>query len=179
MPSESEMRKHRCCFTGHRAEKLAQTPEEAQQWLEEQITAAVSDGYVTFITGMAMGVDIWAAEIVLRLRAEDPRLHLIAAVPWPGFPARWNVEWKQRYNSLLRGADLVRYISKTYDASVFSARNKWMVNHSARVIAFYNGAEGGTRDMLAYAEAQGVETVVGGEAATDARRKTRRKRAAP
>lgn len=64
---------------------------------------------------------------------------------------------------MLQGADLVRYISKKYDASVFSERNKWMVDHSARVIAFYNGAEGGTKDMLVYAKTQGIEIVTGGE----------------
>ena len=107
MPSEQEMRLHRCCFTGHRQEKLSSSPEEVKQWLSDQIINAIDDGYVTFITGMAMGVDIWAGEIVTRLRESDPRLHLIAAVPWPGFSARWNSEWKNRYESLLKKADLV------------------------------------------------------------------------
>ena len=101
MPNEQEMRKHRCCFTGHRPEKLSQNDDEVRQWLTERIASAVSDGFVTFITGMAMGVDIWAGEIVLRLREEDSSLHLIAAVPWPGFSARWNAEWKERYDRLL------------------------------------------------------------------------------
>lgn len=167
MPNEQEMRKHRCCFTGHRPEKLSQNDDEVRQWLTERIASAVSDGFVTFITGMAMGVDIWAGEIVLRLREEDSSLHLIAAVPWPGFSARWNAEWKERYDRLLQNADLVRYISRRYDASVFSMRNTWMVDHSARVIAFYNGAEGSTKELLDYANAQGVETIVGGETACE------------
>ena len=56
MPSEQEMRLHRCCFSGHRPEKLARSETEVQEWLTEQITNAVEDGYLTFITGMAMGV---------------------------------------------------------------------------------------------------------------------------
>ena len=163
MPTEQEMRKHRCCFTGQRPEKLTQSPEEVQQWLTEQISTAINDGFVTFITGMAMGVDIWAGEIVLRFRERDPRIHLIAAVPWPGFSSRWNDTWRKRYERLLKSADLVRYISQQYDSSVFMKRNTWMVNHSARVIAFYNGASGGTRNTIEYAEKQGVEVVVGGE----------------
>ena len=161
MPSEQEMRLHRCCFTGHRQEKLSSSPEEVKQWLSDQIMNAIDDGYVTFITGMAMGVDIWAGEIVTRLRESDPRLHLIAAVPWPGFSARWNAEWKNRYESLLKKADLIKYISKKYDPSIFTKRNLWMVDHCSRVIAYYNGEDGGTKDMILYAQEKGIETVVG------------------
>ena len=56
------MRQHRCCFSGHRKEKLSKSPEEIQLWLEKQIAQAVADGFITFITGMAMGVDIWAGK---------------------------------------------------------------------------------------------------------------------
>ena len=163
MPSEQEMRLHRCCFTGHRQEKLSSSPEDVQRWLTEQILNAIDDGYVTFITGMAMGVDIWAGEIVVQFRETNPRLHLIAAVPWPGFSARWNTEWKGRYENLIKKADLVKYISKRYDPSIFGTRNIWMVDHSSRVIAYYNGEDGGTKDMLLYALEKGVETVVGTE----------------
>ena len=164
MPSEQEMRLHRCCFTGHRPEKLAQSDQEAHYWLKNQILNAIEDGYVTFIIGMAMGVDIWAGEIVADLRKTDPRLHLIAAVPWRGFSVRWNEEWKSRYDELIKQADLVKYISKKYDSSVFEKRNIWMVNHSSRVIAFYNGADGHTKDMINYATEKGLEIIVGGVA---------------
>ena len=45
--------------------------------LEEKIREAIDDGFVTFISGMAWGVDIWAAEIVLRLKAEGHRFTLL------------------------------------------------------------------------------------------------------
>ena len=62
MASEQEKRLHRCCFTGHRPEKLEQSEDEIREWLTEQIENAIDDGYLTFISGMAMGVDIWAGE---------------------------------------------------------------------------------------------------------------------
>ena len=67
MANESELRLHRCCFTGHRPEKLDESPEEVKSWLETQIDKAISDGYTTFISGCAMGVDIWAGQISPRL----------------------------------------------------------------------------------------------------------------
>ena len=163
MASEQEKRLHRCCFTGHRPEKLEQADDEIREWLTAQIENAIDDGYLTFITGMAMGVDIWAGEIVVRLREQDPRLHLIAAVPWQGFSARWNPEWKKQYEQLLKRADLVRYISHSYNQEVFARRNQWMIAHSSRVIGFYNGSDGSTKDMIESAKEAGLEVVIGGE----------------
>ena len=55
----------RCCFTGHRPNKLVYSEDEIKSLLEKAIEKAISYGYVTFITGMAQGTDIWAAEIVI------------------------------------------------------------------------------------------------------------------
>ena len=65
MAAEEEKRKHRCCFTGHRPEKLNASECDVKRWLEEQIDQAIADEFVTFISGCAMGVDIWAGQIVL------------------------------------------------------------------------------------------------------------------
>lgn len=58
MPSESELRIHRCCFTGHRPEKLHDPESVIIAGLEREIRAAIEDGFQTFISGMARGVDI-------------------------------------------------------------------------------------------------------------------------
>ena len=141
---ESDLRLYRCCFTGHRPEKLNESPEEVKTWLETQIDKAISDGYTTFISGCAMGVDIWAGQIVIRKKETHPGLHLIAATPWPGFSRRWNEAWQQQYNDLLEKADLVVNVDTHYHSAVFQQRNEWLVDHSHRVIAYFNGAPGGT-----------------------------------
>ena len=89
MATEYELRQHRACFTGHRPHKLHQPESVVIAALEEKIREAIDDGFVTFISGMAWGVDIWAAEIVLRLKAEGHPIHLIAAVPYEGFERGW------------------------------------------------------------------------------------------
>lgn len=55
MSTESELRKHRCCFTGHRPEKLGRSEAEITALLENAIRAAIDDGFVTFLSGMARG----------------------------------------------------------------------------------------------------------------------------
>ena len=77
MATESELRQHRACFTGHRPHKLHQPESVVIAALEEKIREAIDDGFVTFISGMAWGVDIWAAEIVLSLKAEGHRFTLL------------------------------------------------------------------------------------------------------
>lgn len=157
MANEAELRLHRCCFTGHRPEKLNRSEVEIKKDLEGAILQAIDDGFVTFITGMARGVDIWAGEIILQLRKNNPNLHLIAASPYDGFESRWSADWQRRYKDILEQADLVGFICKGYSKSCFQIRNEWIVNKSARVIAVYNGEPGGTRNTIEYAERNKVE----------------------
>ena len=157
--TEQNRRKHRCCFTGHRPEKLTRAEKEITALLETAIRAAINDGFVTFISGMARGVDIWAAEIVLRLREQGNPIHLICASPYDGFEDSWPADWQRRYHCVLRDADLVRFVCPGYSWECFQRRNEWMVDHSARVIAVYNGETGGTGNTIRYAQRQQVQVV--------------------
>lgn len=156
MAKENELRRQRCCFTGHRPEKLTRSEAEIKKDLEEAILQAVNDGFVTFIIGIARGVDIWAGEIVLQLRQTNPSIHLIAASPYQGFESRWAADWQRRYNAILEQADLVRFVCKGYSKACFQIRNEWMVDRAARVIAVYNGEPGGTRNTIEYAKKNNV-----------------------
>ena len=160
MPNEQDLRKHRCCFTGHRPEKLHKPEEQIKKDLEAAILQAVDDGFVTFISGMARGVDIWAAEIVLRLRESNPAIHLVAASLYRGFEIRWSADWQSRYNAILQQANLVRFVCPSYSPDCFQRRNEWMVDRSARVIAVYNGEPGGTRNTIEYANNQQIKVIL-------------------
>lgn len=154
--SDKEKRMHRCCFTGHRPEKLQATETEVVAMLRDAIKQAIDDGFRTFITGMARGVDIWAAEVVLAFRETYPDVHLICALPHPDFEKRWSRAWQERYTTILQRADLVKIIWPEFSMASYQIRNEWMVDHSARVIAVYNDEPGGTRNTIQYAEIQGV-----------------------
>ena len=157
--TERELRQHRCCFTGHRPEKLKIAEDEVIKSLKKEIRTAIADGFQTFISGMARGVDLWAAEIVLALRDEGKTIRLICASPYQGFESRWNREWQERYRRVMERADLVRFICPGYSRDCFQRRNEWMVDHSARVIAVYNGGPGGTRNTVEYARRNRVSIV--------------------
>lgn len=156
MSTETELRKHRCCFTGHRPEKLSRTEQAIKSDLKKEIKLAIKDGYTVYLTGMARGTDLWAAEIVLALRKRNKDLKLICAVPYEGFEQRWSEHWQNLYRRILTEADLVRFIGQGHHPSLYQIRNEWMVDHSSRVIAVYNGQSGGTRNTINYATAQSI-----------------------
>lgn len=141
MPTEQEKRQHRCCFTGHRPEKLAIAKEALLQRLEAEIARALTDGMYVFISGMARGVDIWAAQLVLKQRKQNPEIKLICACPFPDFEKSWSIPWQYTYTTVLGAADLVRFISPAYSRFCFQIRNRWRVDHSRRIIAAYNGGK--------------------------------------
>lgn len=158
--TEAEKRLHRVCFTGHRPEKLSEAESVVRTKLKDAIRSSVEDGCFVFISGMARGVDIWAAEIVLKEREHNPAIKLICASPYKGFERSWSSDWQKRYNDIMNAADLVRFICPGYSRACFQIRNEWMVDHSARVIAVYNGEKGGTRNTIEYAKKHGVYTIL-------------------
>ena len=121
-----------CCFSGHRPEKIFESEQKIKTALLCEIKKSIGEGYTTFISGMANGFDLWAANAVIELRKKGAPVALICALPFPGF---------NRINSS------------------FSERNKWMVDRSAKLISYYNGEAGGTRSTVLYAEKSGVRVV--------------------
>lgn len=158
--SEEQKRRYRCCFTGHRPEKLNCNEAAIKVKLSHAIDKAIQDGFVTFISGMARGVDIWAAELLLERRAATPSLHLICALPYSGFEQRWSPQWQTRYQAILQHADLIKTICPLYSMAAFQQRNEWMVDHSSRLIAIYNGSPGGTRNTIEYAKRKKLEIAI-------------------
>ena len=158
--TEQEKRLHRCCFAGHRPEGILLSEATAKDWLRYQIQQAIAANYTTFITGMGMGVDIWAAQIVIELRAANPSIHLIAVEPYPSFAAKWSEEWRSAYQEVITKADLVKRISQRYTSDAINNRLYWIVDHSSRLIAIYNGTKGYTGSFVDYAQTQGLETTL-------------------
>lgn len=153
---ENEKIKHRCCFTGHRPDKIELGEKEIKPLLEKAIDEAISEGFVTFITGMAMGTDIWAAEIVLDRKKKNKNLHLICALPHPGFENRRNFTEKIRFSKIIKKADLVKEINDHYFTGCYQVRNEWMVDRSNLVIAVFNGQKSGTKNTVDYAIKKGI-----------------------
>lgn len=154
--TEKEKRSNRCCFTGHRPEKLNVPEVIVKEQLEQAIDMAISSGKNVFICGMARGVDLWAGEAVLKRKNVDPSIRLICATPFVGFEKGWAEHWQTLYYEVANHADYKTAICNSYSPNCFQKRNVWMVDHSGLVIAAYNGESGGTRNTIRYANKCGI-----------------------
>ena len=155
-----------CCFTGHRPDKLPWGEREEDPRclrLKERLVQAVEDAYISgcrhFICGMARGCDLYFAEAVLSLREARGDVSLEAAVPCPSQANSWPRADQVRRRRILAACDLETLVQDHYSPGCMSRRNRYMVDHSAMVIAVYDGAPGGTRQTLEYAIRQSVPFV--------------------
>lgn len=155
-----EKKKYRCCFTGHRPEKLLRAESDIKTDLEIEIHKAIADGFDVFVSGMSRGVDIWAAEIVLKIRDKGMPIRLLCASPYPGFERGWSSIWQNQYIETMRAADYAGFTSPAYSKRSYQIRNEWMVNHSSRVIAVFNGQPSGTKNTIDYANRKGIPVVM-------------------
>lgn len=152
-----------CCFTGHRPEKLPWRDHEAdprcaalKRKLADVLETAYDEGMRHFICGMARGCDFYFAEAVLTLRAQYEDVTLEAAVPCPTQARGWPESDRVRWESLLAQCDQRTMIQEQYTQGCMLRRNRYMVDHSALLIAVYDGTSGGTRYTLEYALRQKV-----------------------
>ncbi len=149
-----------CCCTGHRPKGFPfeygvdlKKHNLYLQMLKQKIELAITEyGITNFISGMALGVDMDFAELVLKLRNIYP-VTLECAIPCPDQILKWNAGDKLRYKRILKSADTVTLISKRYSPESMLKRNRYMVDKSELIIAVFNGIQkGGTWYTVNYAK---------------------------
>lgn len=158
-----------CAFTGHRPKSFSFRYNESdprcvllKKDLKNEILNAISNGINTFYSGGALGVDTWAAEIILELKKEYD-IKLIMALPGKSQPSRWPEKSKERYNSILNAADEIIYMydgAGEFPMKFLNIRNDYMVEHADLLIAIYNGSKSGTGNAVSYARKLNKKTVI-------------------
>lgn len=152
-----------CCFSGHRIEKLSCDIGWLEKALTHEIEQAISDGFDTFYHGGCTGVDLIAAEQVLLRRfvvkKDNPEhIKIIAVLPYEGQADRWSEHWRERYFNVLSKCNEVIPLHTAYTRGCYQERNRYMVDHSQRLISVYDGkALGGTKQTITYAQGKGLE----------------------
>lgn len=103
-----------CCFTGHRPKSLPWGYNEKsknfklfKKKLIDEINKAVDLGYTNFISGMALGIDMIAAEIILKLKKKSPNIKLECAIPCINQYKSWPDGSIKRYNKIIKKADKI------------------------------------------------------------------------
>ena len=153
----------RCAFTGYRPAKMPFGYDEndprcvefkARLW--DTIEALIGEGYAHFISGGALGMDMFAAEAVLELNEKYPWIILEMVSPFDAQADRWNDEYRMRHDRLFAAADIVTATGHEYTKACMFRRNRYMVENADLLLAAYDGQQGGTAMTVEYAREVGV-----------------------
>jgi uncharacterized phage-like protein YoqJ len=145
-------------FTGHRPDKLGgyKLPNPTYIKVCQQIESTLKELQPhTVISGMALGVDQWAAFIAHKLK-----IPFIAAVPFKNQECKWPIDSQIAYAKLIKVATTVAIISPgEYSAAKMQTRNEWMVDNCDKLIAVWDGSAGGTGNCVNYAKGKNREII--------------------
>ena len=145
------------CFTGHRSKSLKWGNNEQdsrcielKHKLLHEIKRLYTEGYRCFISGMAEGVDIYAAEAVLQLQGELSEIGLLCVFPH-------GIYNTSRLRSIAYAADGVVSLNKEYVTGCMAERNRYLVNHSNHIVCVFSGdVKSGTYSTMCMAQKSGI-----------------------
>ncbi len=129
--------------------------------LADQISVLTENGVTHFLSGMALGTDVWCAQIVLAMRKKNPAIKLHCILPCTAQADRWPASSREIYRYILSQADSIVYVSREYHKDCMLLRNRFMVEYSSTLLAVYNGErQSGTGATVSYARSLGREITV-------------------
>lgn len=140
-------------FTGHRELYKGFNKQSLYKKIEEYIL----DGKDTFLIGMAVGFDTVCFQTVEKLKERYEELKIIACVPCENQQKNFSFSQKFEYERMLKKADQVIYVSKTYTPYCMQKRNMFMVDNCSVLLAYLKRDTGGTANTVRYAKTKGVE----------------------
>lgn len=125
--------------------------------IKKQIIELYDKGVTCFYVGGSLGVDMWAGEIVLRLK-EQPgyeRIELVVVVPYKGHDLNWDERSRKRLEFLMKYS--MRTITAGTDKNneSYIKRNYYIVDNTDYVLAIcdeHTIISKETKKMILYAK---------------------------
>lgn len=148
-----------CCFNGHGPQDLPWGADEddvrcvrLKKLMRDRIELLIGDfGIRHFISGMAQGAVIYAAEIVLQIKNTYP-VTLECVLPFKEQWEHWEKGQRERYLSIIKQADHQTFMQERHTHLCFQSRDCHMVDRSGTVMAVWNGGpSSGTAITVRYA----------------------------
>jgi uncharacterized phage-like protein YoqJ len=154
----NDNKKKTLAFSGHRMNRIRIGKEELSALIQAAIIHFYLQGYRIFLSGIAEGLDMLAAEEVLKAKEYYPDIKLHCIIPFKGQANRMSQQDKLRYNTILSAADNETCLSEKYYEGCFLRRNDYLVENSSQVVAYYdNVPQGGTHYTVRNAHKRGIE----------------------
>ncbi len=136
-----------CAITGHRPTRFKFGYKEnmtgckrLKKRLRDQFILLYGQGVRRFFVGGALGVDMWAGEILLRIK-EMPGysdLKLYIALPGEKQDQLWDKRSRERLAFLIRHSEECVIVGNGLTAEDYRRRNQYMVDHADVLVAVYD-----------------------------------------
>ena len=88
-----------------------------------------------------------------------PDLRLVAVIPFDGQERRFSPADRERFGRVLAAADRSIVLAPAYHAGCYAVRNNYLVDHASVLVAWYDGAPGGTHYTVRRALSRGLEFI--------------------
>jgi uncharacterized phage-like protein YoqJ len=163
-----------CGITGHRPIRFKFKYQEnftlckkIKKRLSEQFELLYQKGVHRFYVGGALGTDMWAGEILLRLkeRPEYSDIELIIALPFDGHDKNWDDRSKTRLAFLIRhSSEIVTVGNNSGNVQEnYKKRNYFIVDHADVLVAVYDNDRNmrcGTGQTVRYAMRKQIPVIL-------------------
>lgn len=118
--------------------------------IEKEIQCLLEEGLEWVLISGQLGVECWAADVVLNKRQEYPGLRLAVLTPFLEQEKNWNEANKKIYYEILENADFVDSISKQPYTGPwqFQNRNQLFLHKSDALILVYDEEKEGSPKFL-------------------------------
>lgn len=135
--------------------------------LENRLRVLLDEGLEWVIVSGQLGIETWAAEVVLDLKEEFPDLKYAVLTPFLEQESRWNEAKQEKYNMILEQADFHRSLTnRPYEASwQFIEKTKFFLRNSDGILIVYDEETDGSpkfikKEAEKYAEAHDYEVLI-------------------
>lgn len=144
-----------CAITGHRPGKLRIGSEDSpaggrlKQVIYDRLHDLIGQGVRRFYIGGALGVDLWAGEILINMRDNlgFGELEVVMAIPFEGYDSRWSKQQQGRMARLRAACNWVVVVAGGEASGpcgspgdLYLKRNRYLVDQADCILAVYDEA---------------------------------------
>lgn len=130
-----------CCFIGdnNQNKMFEKTPyyKDIKLKIKSSVVYLIENLFVTnFMTGMDIGFEQCAAEVVLEQKQKYPAITLKGVLPYENFSINWTWSQRNKYYSIMEKSDKEILLQYHYTNNCMRLRNQYMINNSKYIILF-------------------------------------------
>lgn len=157
------MSRKKCAFTGHKPKTLPFGLNEADERCvdlkrnlqKEFVRLIEEEGVTEFISGLSIGPEMYAAEIVLELKARYPHITLEGVIPFESQADKWNEAYRDRYFDLACRCDWETMLQRHYTGNCKTRYYRYLIDRADYVLVVWDGASKELERRIRYAQKLG------------------------